>query len=134
MIDYDFKEFNKDNLISEVASRLNLYKDSVEEVYTSLENYVIELLMKSDENYNTSIKLFNGVYLQSIYEGEKVRLNNFDKTEYTIKPKLKFRTFFTAHFKNEKNKTFRADREKLGEWYSDRKKAKLSNKKTNNAI
>ena len=121
-IETKLKEFSKDKLITEVASRLNLYKESVDEVYSCFEAYILELLMMAGEDYDVSIRVFNGICLQSIYEREKKKISNITKKEVTVKPKLKFKAFFTPYFKNEKVKEFRDNKEQVSEWYSARQR------------
>lgn len=107
-------------IISQVAGDLNLYKESVEEVYSAIESFIVQSLMEADENKDIVVFFTDGIKLKGDFLEEHYHEHPRTKEPVLVPKKIRFGCSFTKYFKDIKNKEFRESRAMLDEWLESR--------------
>ena len=69
-------KYAKEDVIRSVASKTTCSLDTVRDVYETLEQDVLDKVSLADEAHSVVIKLFSGLFIKSVYQPEKEKLNN----------------------------------------------------------
>ena len=104
-------------IIEEVAKELNLYEESVEEVYYAITRSILAHLLEANENQRIEVRFFYGVYFTSKYVHAHMHNIPYVKEDILIEPKLKFGCRFTKNFKQDHDQAFRDSLKIWDQWY-----------------
>ena len=99
--------YTKDMLIRNIAEVCKKDKRTVRAIYNTLEDYIVEYLSSANLDTDISIRLFEGITVDSTFVPEKTKVNNLTGQVITstskIKPKANitrsYREKLTAHNK-----------------------------------
>lgn len=90
--------YTKDMLIKNIAEECNKNKSIVRTIYNAIEKSVAEILSSADPNTDISIRLFEGVSIDSIYIPEKTKMNNLTGKVITAASKVKPKANITRYY------------------------------------
>ena len=90
--------YTKDMLVKRIASECGESSKTVRDIYNAIEEDVAKLLSCANENTDISIRLFEGITLDSTFLPEKEKLNNLTgETIMTLK-KIKPKAHITRNY------------------------------------
>ena len=81
--------YTKDMLVKMIANECGENISSVKNVYNALEHDIANLLSSADINTDISIRLFEGIVLNSEFVPEKAKVNNLTGETITTTSKIK---------------------------------------------
>lgn len=90
--------YTKENLIKNIANECGKSKNIVRNIYNTLEENVTELLSSADANTDVSVRLFEGISIDSSFILEKNKLNNLTGEIITTKSKIKPKANITRYY------------------------------------
>ena len=102
--------YTKAQIIKMVARRIRLRKSLVEDVFDGLEKEIFELLASADES-GVSLRLFEGITLDSEFVPESEKVNNLTGNKITTLAKIKAKANITRHYCG---KLFKHNQEQAG--------------------
>jgi hypothetical protein len=83
------KTYTKDMLIKRVAERCGKDLNSVRQFYYALEDDITKLLSSAASETDISIRLFEGITIDSAFIPEKTKINNLNGKLITTSSKVK---------------------------------------------
>lgn len=83
------RTYTKDMLIKDVSRECEKDKRTVHEVYDALEDEVFNILSSANSKEDVTVKLFEGIMLDSVYVPERDKVNNLTGEMITAKSKIK---------------------------------------------
>lgn len=81
----------KEKLLREVAKASNKDLATVQEVFSSLEDCVMNMLRKANKDNDISIRLFDGVFMEGHYTPPKQKTNNLTGKVIDVASRVKIR-------------------------------------------
>ena len=90
--------YTKDMLIKNIAEESNRNKSIVRNIYDSIENKIAELLSSANSDTDISIRLFEGISIDSAYIPEKTIMNNLTGKVITASSKIKPKANITRYY------------------------------------
>ena len=90
--------YTKAQIIKMVARRIRLRKSLVEDVFDGLEREVYELLASANEDSDVSLRLFEGITIDSEFIPSKEKVNNLTGKKITTLAKIKAKANITRHY------------------------------------
>ena len=94
------KTYTKDMLIRDIALKCNKDINTVRTFYHTLEENITKLLSSANENTDITIRLFEGISIDSTFIPEKMKLNNLTGKVITSKSKIKPKANITRNYRN----------------------------------
>lgn len=92
--------YTKDKLIKKIAENCNRDIHTVRTIYNMLENMMTELLSAATPNTDISIRLFEGITLDSTFVPEKTKINNLTGKVITATSKIKPKANITRNYRD----------------------------------
>lgn len=112
--------YSKQHLINEIANKMNVYPDSIKEVYNTLEEIINAHLLEADVDKDVSIKLMEGIRLESKIIPEHYHTHPL--MPYSLVPeKIKIWCKITPKFKKKKQEEYTISKSMLNEYLERRK-------------
>ena len=94
------KTYTKDMLIRSIAEKCNKDINTVRTIYHTLEETITKLLSSANENTDITIRLFEGISIDSTFIPEKTKLNNLTGKVITSKSKIKPKANITRNYRD----------------------------------
>ena len=92
--------YTKDMLVKNIAEMCDENISTIRNVYNLLEKNVAKLLSSANPNTDVSIRLFEGITLDSTYIPEKTKINNLTGKVITATSKIKPKANITRTYRN----------------------------------
>ena len=92
--------YTKDILIKNIAEKCNKDVNTVRTVYNTLENTIAKLLSSANENTDVTIRLFEGISIDSTFVPEKTKINNLTGKVITSTSKIKPKANITRYYRD----------------------------------
>ena len=89
----------KDMIIKNISEECNKDKKIVRSIYNALENYITEHLSSADIDTDISIRLFEGITIDSEFIPEKTNVNNLTGKIITSKSKIRPKANITRNYR-----------------------------------
>lgn len=80
--------YTKDMLIKTVAKDCRIDRNTVKDVYESLEDIVSDALSSANEDSDVSVRLFEGIVLNGVYVPSHEKVNNLTGKTIITKSKI----------------------------------------------
>ena len=90
--------FTKDMLIRNIAEMCDENMSTIRNIYNLLEQNVAKLLSSADPNTDISIRLFEGITIDSTFIPEKTKINNLTGQVITATSKIKPKANITRSY------------------------------------
>lgn len=91
--------YTKEMLIKDIARTTKRDLRIVRTVYNTLEEKITELLSSADINTDVSIRLFEGITIDSTYISEKTKVNNLTGKTIVTLSKIKPKANITRNYR-----------------------------------
>lgn len=114
-------------LIKEVADKLNLYIQDVDEIYSEIESAIVEHLMEADEEKDVEINFSEGCKFKASFLPAHYHEHPFTKEPVFVQNKLKFGFSYSKNFKEKRTAEYRESRRLLDEYLEERRLRKEKN-------
>ena len=92
--------YTKDMLIRNIADACHKDMSTVRIIYNALEENVANLLSSASSEADVSIRLFEGITLDSTFVPEKTKVNNLTGKVITSASKIKPKANITRNYRN----------------------------------
>lgn len=92
--------YTKDMLVRNIAEMCNRDLSTVRCIYNALEENIAKLLSSANQNTDISIRLFEGITIDSTYISEKTKVNNLTGKVITTTSKVKPKANITRTYRN----------------------------------
>lgn len=80
--------YTKDMLIKTVAKDCRIDRNTVKDVYESIEDSVSDALSSANEDNDVSVRLFEGIVLNGVYVSSHEKVNNLTGKMIVTKSKI----------------------------------------------
>lgn len=80
--------YTKDMLIKTVAKNCRIDRNTVKDVYESIEDSVSDALSSANEDIDVSVRLFEGIVLNGVYVPSHEKVNNLTGETIVTKSKI----------------------------------------------
>lgn len=80
--------YTKDMLIKTVAKNCKIDRNTVKDVYESIEDSVSDALSSANEDSDVSVRLFEGIVLNGVYVPSHEKVNNLTGKTIITKSKI----------------------------------------------
>lgn len=90
--------FTKDMLVRNIADMCDENMSTIRNIYNLLEQNVAKLLSSADPNTDISIRLFEGITIDSTFIPEKTKINNLTGQVITATSKIKPKANITRSY------------------------------------
>ena len=90
--------YTKDMLVKQISEYCNEDIATVKCIYNALESNIAEILSFANEENNISIRLFEGIVLNSEFVPEKTKVNNLTGKLITTASKIKPSAHITRYY------------------------------------
>ena len=90
--------YTKAKIIKMVARRIRIRKSLVEDVFDGLEQEIANLLASANEHSDVSLRLFEGITIDSEFIPPKEKINNLTGDKITTLAKIKAKANITRHY------------------------------------
>ena len=80
--------YTKDMLIKTVAKDCRIDRNTVKDVYESIEDSVSDVLSSANEDNDVSVRLFEGIVLNGVYVPSHEKVNNLTGKTIITKSKI----------------------------------------------
>lgn len=97
------EKFTKERLIKRIADTEHKDIALVRSIYNTLENVVVEALSLATPETDVSVKLFEGITLDSSYVPEKVKKNNLTGKNIVVAEHIKAKANITRNYQEKIN-------------------------------
>lgn len=94
----DSKVVTKEQLIRLLAENSNIPIVTIRFIYDSLEDKLKDLLSEANLSQDITVKLFNGITINSKFIPQKERLNNLTGEKISAKSKIKVKSNVTRNY------------------------------------
>lgn len=92
--------YTKDKLIRKITENCNRDIHTVRTIYNSLEDMIAELLSSASPDTDISVRLFEGITLDSTFIPEKTKINNLTGKVITTISKIKPKANITRNYRD----------------------------------
>lgn len=92
--------YTKDMLIRSIADTCRRDVSTVRNIYNALEENVAKLLSSASNEVDVSVRLFEGITLDSTFVPEKTKVNNLTGKVITSTSKIKPKANITRNYRN----------------------------------
>lgn len=92
--------YTKDMLIRNIAEKCNKDINAVRTFYHTLEETIAKLLSSANPNTDITIRLFEGITIDSTFIPEKTKVNNLTGKVITSKSKIKPKANITRNYRD----------------------------------
>ena len=92
--------YTKDMLIKNIAKKCRRDVRSVRDIYNTLEETITTLLSSADSKTDISIRLFEGITIDSVFVPEKTKVNNLTGQVITSTSKIKPKANITRYYRD----------------------------------
>lgn len=92
--------YTKDMLIRSISDMCNKDIRTVRNIYNALEETIAKLLSSATLDTNVSIRLFEGITIDSTFIPEKTKVNNLTGEVITATSKIKPKANITRNYRN----------------------------------
>ena len=92
--------YTKDMLIRSIADTCRRDVSTVRNIYNALEENVAKLLSSASNEVDVSVRLFEGITLDSTFVPEKTKMNNLTGKVITSTSKIKPKANITRNYRN----------------------------------
>lgn len=100
------KFYNQDAIISQVADKAGVYKNSVRMIFRALEEVIVKDMSQAIPPYErVDLRLMNGLVLRADYLPEREGVDPRTGEEITVAASIKPKAVFTPAFKDYINQT-----------------------------
>ena len=90
--------YTKDMLVRNIADMCDENMSTIRNIYNLLEQNIVRLLSSADQNTDISIRLFEGITIDSTFIPEKTKLNNLTGEVITTISKIKPKANITRSY------------------------------------
>lgn len=90
--------YTKARIIKMVARRARIRKSLVQKIYLALEHEIMRLLAEADEDKGVTLRLFEGISIDSEFLPQKEKLNNLTGETITTQEKIKAKANITRYY------------------------------------
>lgn len=90
--------YTKAKIIKMVARRARIRKTLVKKMYLALEEEIMRMLAEADENDDVSLRLFEGISIDSEFLPKKEKLNNLTGETIITQEKVKAKANITRYY------------------------------------
>ena len=90
--------YTKDMIIKDISEECNKNKSIVRTIYNEIEKKVAKFLSSADPNTDVSVRLFEGISIDSIYIPEITKMNNLTGKVMTSASKIKPKANITRYY------------------------------------
>lgn len=97
------EKFTKERLIKRIADAEHKDIALVRSIYNSLEDTIVEALAYATPETDVSVKLFEGITLESSHVPEKVKKNNLTGKNITVAEHIKVKANITRNYQEKIN-------------------------------
>ena len=94
------KTYTKEMLVKKIAEECGKDMTTVRKIYNALEESIVELLSSADLQIDISIRLFEGITIDSSFIPEKTKVNNLTGKVITTASKIKPKANITRSYCN----------------------------------
>lgn len=94
----DTKVYTKAQIIHRLSRRVRVRRSLVEKIYNGLEEEIRSLLASADRDSDVSLRLFEGITVDSHYLEPKGKLNNLTGERITTLEKIKAKAKITRYY------------------------------------
>ena len=92
--------FTKDMMIKKIAEECGINVRTVKSVYNAFEECIFETLSFADLDKDISLRLFEGITIDSCFVPEKTKVNNLTGKTITSSSKIKTKVNVTRNYCN----------------------------------
>lgn len=92
--------YTKAQIIKLVAKRVRIRRSLVRKIYEGLEHEIMNLLSGANENEDISLRLFEGITIDSEFLPQKQKLNNLTGETIVTQEKIKAKANITRYYCN----------------------------------
>ena len=92
--------YTKDALIRNVAEKCRKDIGTVRTIYNTLEDTISNLLSSANSNTDVTIRLFEGITIDSTFIPEETKINNLTGKVITSKSKIKPKANITRNYRD----------------------------------
>jgi nucleoid DNA-binding protein len=92
--------YTKDMLVRKIAEDCKKDTNSVRTIYNALEKIIAKLLSSANSNTDVSIRLFEGISIDSTFVPEKTKINNLTGEIITSTSKIKPKANITRNYRD----------------------------------
>lgn len=90
--------FTKERIVKKVAAKTGRNFETIRKIYNALEESLIDMLSTADKNTDVTVKLCEGISINSEYLPEKDKLNNLTGEKIKTKEKIKCKVNVTRSY------------------------------------
>lgn len=91
--------YTKEMLVKEIANKCHKDSKVVRVIYNSLEDIIFGILSSADPDTDISIRLFEGIVLESTYIPEEMKVNNLTGEIITASSKIRPKANITRNYR-----------------------------------
>ena len=91
--------YTKNMLVRKISEKCRISVKNVSDVYDTLESLIFDILSSADLNTETSIRLFEGISLESTFTPEKTKVNNLTGETIVTSSKIKPKANITRNYR-----------------------------------
>lgn len=91
--------YTKNMLVRKISEKCRISVKNVSDVYDTLESLIFDILSSADLNTDTSIRLFEGISLESTFTPEKTKVNNLTGETIVTSSKIKPKANITRNYR-----------------------------------
>lgn len=92
--------YTKAEIIKRVAKSIKVRRSLVKKVYNGVEEEITKLLASANNNEDISLRLFDGLSIDSKFLPEKEKVNNLTGETITTLEKIRAKANITKHYCN----------------------------------
>ena len=108
MDNYKIKKYNQKEIIKRVSEKTGIYKTDLQLIFNAMEESVSDLLLSTDKDGITEIKLFTGLKLYGNYKQETIMEKNIiSSVPLKVPESILISAKFTHGFKEKTKKAYR---------------------------
>lgn len=94
------RTFTKNMLVKDIAEDTNKEAKDIRLIYEKIEDAVFDALSSADEDTDVSVRLFEGITLNSEFVPEKTKVNNLTGETITTSSKIKPTAHITRYYRD----------------------------------
>lgn len=90
--------FTKERMVKKISAKTGKSFDHVRKIYNALEESLMDVLSGADKDTDVTVKLCEGISINSEYMPEKDKLNNLTGKKIKTKEKIKCKASVTQNY------------------------------------
>ena len=94
------KTYTKDMIIRNIAEKCKKDISTVRNVYNTMEDTIVELLSHANPDVDITLRLFEGITIDSTYVPEQTKMNNLTGKIITSTSKIKPKVNVTRNYRD----------------------------------